>query len=142
MHSHTNNHVQTEAHGVKGLVAKAKAVLPGHKESPTTSAHRHEHDLAHNNNHSNTAAKAAASAAAGPHVGLTDPHHAHDHHSHNGGLVGDHHLNQRHPVTVEDNRQMAAALGATGYPTPASAAIHDPAYVHDGVTRTHHTPTY
>ncbi|KAJ3165953.1 hypothetical protein HDU88_003828 [Geranomyces variabilis] len=71
MHSNNNNHVQTEnteAHGVKGLVAKVKAVLPGHKESPATTAHR-EHDINHNTSTTSTTA-----AAAGPHVGNTGPH--------------------------------------------------------------------
>ncbi|KAJ3155824.1 hypothetical protein HDU89_005382 [Geranomyces variabilis] len=72
MHSNNNNnHVQTEnteAHGVKGLVAKVKAVLPGHKESPATTAHR-EHDINHNTSTTSTTA-----AAAGPHIGNTGPH--------------------------------------------------------------------
>ncbi|KAJ3154981.1 hypothetical protein HDU86_004501 [Geranomyces michiganensis] len=120
MHSHTNTPVTepTEAHGVKGLMAKAKAVLPGHKEAPATTAHRHEHDLTHNSNHTNIAASGAHTA------------HHNAHTAHQGGLVGN-------TAEVEDNRGMAAALGATGYTVPPSHKIHDPAHVHDDVTAKH-----
>ncbi|KAJ3162117.1 hypothetical protein HDU86_005815 [Geranomyces michiganensis] len=66
-HNNNNNTVQTEnteAHGVKGMIAKVKAVLPGHKESPATTAQHMQHTT-------------NATAAAGPHIGATGPHHTH-----------------------------------------------------------------
>ncbi|KAJ3170089.1 hypothetical protein HDU87_008864 [Geranomyces variabilis] len=167
---HNSNTVQTEnteAHGVKGLVAKVKAALPGHKESPATTAHR-DMDI-NNNNNNNTTANTAASAA-GPHIGNTGPHGGyqdtttantnansmlpgHNHTNANSNITQDAYgVNQQnqHNIVPGTSGKVAHTTGSTGenlphakgmFPNTTAAHVAEAEAVNAEFARTHGNAT-